>query len=170
MSPSVPLVDVTGRALEMLQSMGARVPDLYRALNNQPALLERWISFAWGLRTDSTTPRAMRELMILRSAQLHGAAYQWDDHVRMAVEAGVSQAQINALGSWPESSLFDKPTRRALTLTEEMIEGQVSDQALEDLAQHFEPGERVELILTAAFYCMVPRVLGALRLGSDGDE
>jgi alkylhydroperoxidase family enzyme len=111
----------------------------------------------------------MRELMILRSAQIHGADYQWDDHVRMALDAGVSEAEIKALDSWRASPLFDPATRAALALTEQMIEGTVDEDTLKQLAAYFDATERVELIVTAGFYCMVPRVLDALRL-NDSDR
>jgi alkylhydroperoxidase family enzyme len=45
-----------------------------------------------------------------------------------------------------------------------MIVGSVSDAVLARLEDHFDPKERVELILTAGMYAMVPRVVDALRL------
>jgi alkylhydroperoxidase family enzyme len=168
-SPSVPLVSVEGTALQRLRALGVEVSDLYRALGNNPPLLGAWIELAWGLREHAGTPRSMRELMILRSAQIHGAGYQWDDHLRMAFDAGVTEAQVEALDSWRASPFFDPATRAALALMEQMIEGMVGEETLKELAAHFDPTERVELIVTAGFYCMVPRVLDALRLNdSDG--
>jgi len=164
LSVSVPLVPVTGRSRERLRALDASVSDLYRALANQPEYLEAWINFAWALRQRARTSRTLRELMILRSAQIHGAPYQWRDHVRMASEAGVSDDQISALKGWRSSALFDVPTRCALAFTEEMVRGRVKDETLEELAHHFAPDQRIELILTAGFYCMAPRVLDALRL------
>jgi alkylhydroperoxidase family enzyme len=163
-SPSVPLVAVPGKARERLESLGVEVADLYRALANQPSLLESWIEFSTSLRRESGTSRAMRELMILRSAQIHDARHQWRDHVRMAAEAGVTDEQIEDLEGWRASSLFDEATRCALAFTEEMVRGDVDDDTLERLADMFTPAERIELTFTAGFYSMVPRVLNALRL------
>lgn len=165
MTPTVPFRPVAGDVRSRLEALGvATIPDLYRLLANNPDLLEAWIDLAWSLRQRATTPRPLRELMILRSAQLHGASYQWNDHARMAAEAGVSPEQIAALEDWRSSSLFDEPVRSALAFTEEMVSGRVEDRTLAELARHFEPGERIELMMTAGFYCMVPRVLDALRL------
>lgn len=169
MSISVPLVPVAGRPLDRLQALGAGVSDLYRALANQPEFLEAWIDFAWSLRQRAGTSRAIRELMILRSAQMHGSTYQWRDHVVMAAEAGVGDDQISALEDWRSSSLFDLPTCCALAFTEEMVRGRVEDGTLEELAHHFAPDQRIELMVTAGFYCMAPRVLNALRLTPSED-
>jgi len=164
MTPSVPLRELSERAAEHLASFGAEPSDLYRALANNEAILQAWVEMAWGIRTRAQTPRALRELMILRCAQVQDAGYQWRDHLVMALSAGVERDQIHALASWRSSDLFDDKARAALAITDEMLEGSVSADTLADLEKEFEAAERVELIVTAGFYCMVPRVLDALRL------
>jgi alkylhydroperoxidase family enzyme len=133
-------------------------------------MLEAWLEFSSSLRREPTVPRALRELMILRTAQLHDARYQWRDHVRMAAEVGVTPEQEHQLDDWRASTLFDEKSRCALAFTEEMVRGEVSDATLGDLAGLFSPAERIELTLTAGFYCMVPRVLDALRLDTDLED
>lgn len=167
MTPSVPLAEVGGRVFEALRSFGAEPSDLYRALSNNEEIADLWIRFAWGLRTASKTPRALRELMILRCAQLQDAEYQWRDHTAMARDSGVSGEQVADLDRWQSSERFDEPTRACLALTDETVAGHVSEETLRRLADLFPPDERVELIVTAAFYCMVPRVLDALRLAPE---
>lgn len=147
-----------------LDSFGAEPSDLYRALANNEVVADLWIRFAWGLRQGSSTPRALRELMILRAAQLQKAQYVSRDHTDMALAAEVSEEQIAALTSWQSSDQFDEPTRACLALIEEMVIGQVSDETLDLFARLFSAEERIELIVTAGLYCMVPRVLDALRL------
>lgn len=164
MSASVPLLEVTGAHRKRIEALGLEVADLYRALAHQPAMLGAWLEFSSSLRREPAVSRALRELMILRSAQLHDARYQWRDHVLMAAEAGVSPDQVQGLEDWASSTLFDERSRCALAFTDEMVRGEVSDATLGDLAESFSPAERIELILTAGFYCMVPRVLDALRL------
>ncbi|MGH8914944.1 MAG: carboxymuconolactone decarboxylase family protein [Acidimicrobiia bacterium] len=163
----MPLRPVGSRSTAKLDAVGAPPSDLYRALANQPDMLAAWIDFAWGLRQKAMLPRALRELLVLRSAQLHGSSYIWSDHVTMAEAEGVPGDQMESLSQWETSPLFDQRSRSALRLCEEMIAGSVSDDALEGVEQHFDPGERVELILTIGFYCMVPRVLDALRLTAE---
>jgi 4-carboxymuconolactone decarboxylase len=164
MTPSVSPQEVTGRVADALASFGAEPSDLYRALANNEVVAELWIRFAWGLREGANTPRALRELMILRAAQLQEADYVWRDHIAMASAAGVSEEQIDAVASWQSSVVFDEPTRACLALIEEMVGGQVRKATLGHLERAFSAEDRVELIVTAGFYCMVPRVLDALRL------
>lgn len=164
MSPAVPLRAIPKSALDLLDSFDAEPSDLYRALANNPGMLELWIGMAWGLRRRAITDRALREIMILRSAHRHEASYQWADHIVMARQAGVSEEKIEAVVAWESSKVFDQRERAVLALMDDMMSGAVESGTLDSLGAEFDDAEQVELTLTAGFYCMVPRVLNALRL------
>ena len=54
---------------------------LYRALANAPILLRSYSTLARALRHDAVTDRCLRELVILRTAQLTDSEYEWSHHV-----------------------------------------------------------------------------------------
>lgn len=143
--------------------------NLYRALGNHPGLVAAWTEFANAIRHDSRTPRSLRELMILRTAQIARSEYEWAHHLRMARKAGVPEAQIAALVGWRESPAFDARERAALALTEGVMACNVTDAVHEEVKRHFSDAEFVELSLTAAFYAMVSRMLDAMRVELDAD-
>ena len=161
-APRVPLLTLSPRAEARLTELGGEPINLYRALANQPALLEAWIEFTWALRTRCRTSRGLRELMILRGAQIAGSDYQWQHHSVMATDAGVDGERIRKLDRWREEDIFTASERAALAFTEMVMSGRVDEVVSAELAQHFDAAERVELTLTAGFYAMVPRVLDAL--------
>lgn len=170
MSGPVPLVELDPASREAMERLGAAPSPLYRVLANQPQLLRAWLDFAWTLRTAPRTPRQVRELVILRCAQLADNAYQWQDHVAMATDVGVPQRQIQELDSWRDSDAFDDLERAVLALTEQVVANDVADQTLDVIGEHLEPDAIVEVTLTAGFYCMVPRVLEALRVSHDDPD
>jgi alkylhydroperoxidase family enzyme len=90
--------------------------------------------------------------------------YEWNQHRFMAAEAGVDEHQVAELPMWRTSPAFDDAERAALALTDALVEGRVSDEVNATVDEHFGPQARVELTLTAAFYCAVPRLLDALRV------
>jgi len=150
---------------------GQQVPSLYQALGNSPEMLRAWTALAWPLRNDATTPRGIRELMILRVAQLTVAPYEWLAHWDMAVEHGVTEEQIQALSQWQQSNAFSGHERAALAAADDLTLGLgLADDTWSELAARFQPGEIIELILTAAFYSCVSRVLGALQLEYDPED
>jgi alkylhydroperoxidase family enzyme len=129
-----------------LEELWGEPVNLYRALGNHPPLTAAWTEFANAIRHDSRTPRKLREIMILRTAQI-----------------------ARSLETWRESRHFDDRERAALALTEGVMACEVSDEIYERAAEHFDHAEYVELCLTAAFYAMVSRMLDAMRVEFDPD-
>ena len=82
----------------------------------------------------------------------------------MAADAGVPPDKVTAIAAWQSSQLYDAPERAALMLTDAMLTGHVPDAVHDEMARHFSAQEKVELVLTAGFYAMVPRVLDACRV------
>jgi alkylhydroperoxidase family enzyme len=166
--PMVPPEPADERLRAMFESVRARgieVPNLYRVLGNAPAMLRAWLDFAWPLRLEAKTPRALRELLILRGAQAQGVEYEWVHHVPMARAAGVAEAQIAALADWrARHDLFDERERAVLRLAEEMASGPAAADCVAELGRLFAADEVVELVLTASFYVCVGRVLGSLAV------
>ena len=159
--PSAQFEPVLQKRLEEL--WGTPV-NLYRALGNHPALTAAWTEFANTLRNGTRTPRALRELVILRGAQLCASEYEWAQHLRMARRAGVREAQISALASWRTSAEFDSREKAALMLAEAVTQGRVSDEVYREAARYFDHHDYVELAVTAGFYAMVARVLDAMAV------
>ena len=152
-----------------LEELWGEPVNLYRALGNHPALAAAWTEFANSIRHDSRTPRKLREIMILRTAQIARSHYEWAQHLKMARKAGVTEAQIDELELWRESKHFDARERAALALTEGVMASDVTDEVYAEAAKHFGHAEYVELCLTAAFYAMVSRMLDAMRVDFDPD-
>jgi len=143
--------------------------ELYRALANSPTMMHAYNGLAYALRHDAETPRAVRELAILRTAQLTRSDYEWAHHRRMGAEAGVTEEQVRELGRWGESEAFDERERAVLRLVDEAHELAVAGDTLTELGRLFSTSEVVELVLLAAFYQAVARVLQALGIEVEPD-
>ena len=162
--PRLPLKEIDEKNKRRIVELNGEFLNLYRVLGHHANLLSAWIEFAYTLRRDCKTARTLRELMILRGAQLEGSAYEWHQHRRWARQQGVPPEQIEDLFFWRESPRFSPAECAALALTESMMHGDVSDADFAELAKHFSSSEIIELALTAGFYAMVPRVLNALKV------
>ena len=154
---------------QRLEELWGKPVNLYCALGNHPALTAAWTEFANAIRHHSRTPRALREIMILRTAQVAHSEYEWAHHLRMARKAEVSEAKIAALAGWRTSKAFDPKERAALALTEAVMACNVTDEVHAEVKKHFSDAEFVELSLTAGFYAMVSRMLDAMRVELDDD-
>lgn len=166
----LPLANLDPAISERIAGLGGRPLNLYRLLGNQPRLLAAWVDFAYSLRSECRTSRILRELMILRTAQLANSAYEWHQHRIMARQAGVPEKQIAELAMWRGSTAFDAREQAALLLTEDIVAGHVQDATYKAVSEVFDDGEYIELVLTASFYVMVPRVLDAIAVTSEGES
>lgn len=160
--PRVPLADFEPVLKKRLEKLWGTPPNLYKALGNHPRLLAAWNEFSKTLRHDTRTPRALRELVILRGAQLMRSEYEWAQHLPMARKAGVSEDQIENLSSWKSSSHFDAREKAALALGEAVTQARVSDEVYAEAMRHFDHHDYVELATVAAFYAMVGRMIDAM--------
>lgn len=158
----VPPAEFEPALRKRLEELWGTPPNLYRCLANHPKLVAAWAEFARAIRYESRTPRELRELLILRGAQLMGSEYEWAQHLRMARSNGVRETQIAALSGWRASSEFDAREKAALALAEAVTHGRVDDDIYQEARRHFDEQDFVELSLTAAFYAMVGRMLDAM--------
>jgi alkylhydroperoxidase family enzyme len=157
---------------ELLAARGPdfQIPNLYRVLGLAPPMLRAWIDFAWPLRLQATSSRKIRELLILRGAQISETDYEWAHHVPLALAAGVTQQQIDALASSQTSNLFTAQEKSVIRLAEEVTRGPAASAAcIEALKQSFSDAEVVELVLTASFYVCVGRFLKSMEVDLEPD-
>jgi len=165
----VPLADFEPALKTRLEKLWGTPPNLYKALGNHPKLVAAWTEFSKMLRHDTRTPRALRELVILRGAQLMRSEYEWAQHLAMARKAGVREAQIAELSTWRTSAQFDSREKAAIALSEAVTQGRVSDDLYAEARRHFDEHDYVELAAVAAFYAMVGRMLDAMGVQLEDD-
>jgi alkylhydroperoxidase family enzyme len=165
----VPLADFEPALKKKLEALWGTPPNLYRALGNHPRLVAAWTEFSKMLRHDTRTPRALRELVILRGGQLMRSEYEWAQHLPMARKAGVREAQIQALAEWRTSKEFDDREKAALGIADAVTRGHMTDEVYQEAMRHFDHHDYIELAAVASFYAMVGRMLDAMGVPLDAD-
>jgi 4-carboxymuconolactone decarboxylase len=155
---------VTAEVFETFAREGRDPIALYRVLAHSPLLLRAYSGLAQGLRYEAQAPRTLRELMILRTAQLTSSQYEWAHHRAMAQAAGVPEEQVQELAQWRTSDRFDERERAALGAVEGIHEVALGEQAFAELERTLGAAATVELVLLSAFYQAVARVIQAFGL------
>ncbi|MGY3492142.1 MULTISPECIES: carboxymuconolactone decarboxylase family protein [unclassified Bradyrhizobium] len=110
-----------------------------------------------------------RELLILQAAQLEGGAYEWRQHVPIALGVGVTQTQIDAVerGEYDDAAL-NAAERALLRFGREVVEKvRVGDAAFATVREHFSDQEIVETIVALGFYMMMARLTEATETDLD---
>ncbi len=165
----LPYADLGSNAIQpLVQRIVAErgsVLHLYQMLLHSPPLAEGWLNYLTAVRQKLQLGGALRELIIMRVAELNGAPYEAEQHAPIALAEGVSPAQLDALARWDESPLFSDAERAVLRLTDAMTREIHFDPAIM-AAVRDALGERgaVEAAATIAAYNMVSRFLEALQI------
>jgi 4-carboxymuconolactone decarboxylase len=113
----------------------------------------------------------LRELAILRVANLSSARYEWVQHVPIAKAVGARDEQVAALERGEATAAcFDERERRVLRFTEELLRDvRVSDPTFASVAELLSPREIVELILTVGYYMLIARLLETTAVDIESD-
>lgn len=158
------------RILDAMRVEGGRIRNLYRLLGWSPAVLRLWGVFARDLRDEVRIAPALKELMICRVVQLKNAGYALGQHRRLALAAGVSARQLDAVATWPDSGLFNATEQLMLRLADELAsQGKALPGTLDALREAL--GERavVEALVTGSFYLCASAVLNSLDPDPEDD-
>ena len=118
------------------------------------------------MRQRNSLPADLRELVILRVAVLNHAPYEFDAHVPHALQAGLSQAKVDAVKEDHIGTIFTDLEAVVLRLTDTMTRKiHVPDALFAEIAQHYQGQQLLDLCITVGAYNMVSRVLVALHIG-----
>jgi AhpD family alkylhydroperoxidase len=140
---------------------------LYQMLLHSPPVASGWLNYLTAIRQQSTLSGALRELVIMRIAILNGAPYEAEQHAPIALKEGVTQAQLNELATWQDSTLFDAIQRAVLGYTDAMTRDiHVSPEIFAAVKAVMTDRLLVELTATVGAYNMVSRFLEALQIHS----
>ena len=88
------------------------------------------------------------ELVKMRASQINGCAYCLDSHSKQLRKGGETEQRIYLLNAWRESPLYSPRERAALAWTDALTliaETQAPDDAYEEVRQHFDEKELVDL-------------------------
>ena len=94
--------------------------------------------------------RRLLELVKMRASQINGCAFCLDMHSKDARAAGETEQRLYALNAWRETPFFSERERAALGWTESVTrvsKTHVSDESYENVCQHFDEQELVDLTL-----------------------
>ncbi|HZN24490.1 MAG TPA: carboxymuconolactone decarboxylase family protein [Burkholderiales bacterium] len=155
--------------ISRVKSERGRLINLYRVLLNSPPVAESWLDFNSTVRFKTALEPALREMIILRVCVLNGAEYQAQIHgASHASKAGVTRAQIEALGDWRPSAVFTDAQRAALAWTDAMTgDIEVPDALHVELRRYFDDRQVVEITVLVGAYNMHTRVARALEIDTE---
>jgi alkylhydroperoxidase family enzyme len=123
----------------------------HRAIANNPELLEAYRRMGSSVWQASGLSDRERELTILTVARTLESAYEWYQHARIALDAGVPREDILAV-SRGEYDSFSPSDRALVRYVEAFTDRTVDDGTHAELAEHFDEATIVGVGMLASYY------------------
>jgi alkylhydroperoxidase family enzyme len=157
--------ELTPEAAELLAKL-PRGPDgplhLMAALIHHPELLRGWGRFTGALFRGVLPPRT-RELLILRTAWNVRSEYEWGNHVAIALEAGLTEEEIERLSGSAEAGGWSATDRVMVEAADELHEaGELSEAGWSALAGAVGTQAAIEVLFVVGAYHVVRTLVASL--------
>jgi alkylhydroperoxidase family enzyme len=147
------------------EERGKSVENVFTAIANIPDVCEAVLHVATSLRKQTIIDRRFRELAVLTVGMETKSEYEFEHHWNSAVKAGVSHEQLQHLAEFETSPLFNDRERAVMRYAREAtVQGEVTDSTWDALCIFLDLQQRMELVLTVAWYNCVVRILLPLRI------
>ena len=129
-----------------------------------PELADRVRQLGDYVRFENSLPAALREFVVLLVARFWSAQYEWNAHQKIAREAGVNDAVLEAIGEGrrPPGMSADESLVHDF-VTELLVDKDVSDPTYEAAVARFGERTTLDIIATAGYFGFVSLVLNAKR-------
>jgi AhpD family alkylhydroperoxidase len=123
-----------------------------------------------GERFSKSVDHRLKNLAMLRTAQLIGCEWCLDFGSYLARQSGCEEEQLHALSRWRDSDRFDALERLVLEYSEAMTRTpvDVSDELFGRLREHFDERQIVELTMAIALENLYSRSNWAFGIESEG--
>jgi len=167
----LPLIDpqtTTGDIRASFDKMPVKL-NIFRMMAHAEANMIPAMRFANSILHRQKLSAVNRELLILQVAQIEGGAYEWRQHVPIALGVGVTQRQIDALerGQFDGDS-FSEAERALLAFSREVVQNvRVPEAVFASMRGHFSAQEIVETIFAIGFYMTMARLTEATETDLD---
>lgn len=132
--------------------------NVFRMAARAPASLEPFITLARSILVGSKLDARLRELAVLRVAELTGATYVREQHRLLAKAVGLTEREI-AGDDLDDVALLVRGVADEITL-----EVRLSDPTLETIIEELGEQQATELVLCCSYFNMVCRFTESMRV------
>ena len=130
------------------------VPNMFRTMAHRPQIFETVIAHMEAILNTGTLPKALKELVIVRTSQLNRTPYCLASHTAIARKLGWSAEHIEALHDAAHSEHFSEREKVAIHLAEVMTLDAhgYSEAEFARLRTFYSEGEVVELMAAIGLF------------------
>jgi alkylhydroperoxidase family enzyme len=148
---------------------GGGPPNIFTTLGRHPRLFRAWLRYSAHLMPFGELPRRDTELVILRVAWQCRSAYEWQQHVSIALRVGLTPDEVAGVADSSSASGFTERQRALLAVSDELIARRaLSDATWSAVRATLRDREAIELFLLVGHYQGLASAIGGLGIQIEG--
>jgi alkylhydroperoxidase family enzyme len=129
---------------------GVRPGNSFRTLLNVPELVDRTMTFYNYVTRDSSLPPRIRELLILRTAWLHGSDVIWRERMPFARKAGLTTEELRRIAQGPAAG-WEPFEANLLRMADQLFRNSfVNDDVFKTMATRYDTCNSMDAGMTVA--------------------
>jgi alkylhydroperoxidase family enzyme len=160
--------DDARKVLDKLARPDGSVLNIFATLARHPKLLQRWLVFGTHVLMQSTLDAREREIAILRVGWRCGSEYEWGQHVEIAKQLGLDDADIARIREGADAAGWGERDRLLLRAADELHDDKrIGDATWKGLVEHYSEQQILDLVFAVGQYTLVSMALNTLGVPLD---
>ena len=144
--------------LSRFEEQGARGMHGIGVLLRNPALAKAFLTFNNHVATASTVSKRVRELLILRISWLRRSEYEFVQHLGLARNAGLSEAEIERVQFGPDAEGWDPIDAALVRCVDELhADARIQDETWFRLSTRFNTEELMDIVFAVGCYDLLAK-------------
>jgi 4-carboxymuconolactone decarboxylase len=160
-------LDAEGQQMANRATVNGQVLNIFKVLLNHPRLVRNWGRFGnYILQGSSLSPRE-REIAILRIGWLNQAPYEFEQHVRVGKQAGLTDGEIERIKQGPKAG-WNRHEAAIVQAADDLFENSVvSDDSWKILSETYNTQQMMDLVFSIGQYNLVSWALNSFGVPLD---
>lgn len=140
----------------------------FKTIVRHPTLFRHLVCTVMYIMQESTIPKRDTELLILRTAWLCGAEYEWSNHSVSGKRSGLSDEEILRVTKGPKAKGWTPSDAALLSVADELHnKTRISDAMWNRLAKKYTQQQLIDIVFTVAYYNLASMLLNSLGVELD---
>ncbi|HEX5820271.1 MAG TPA: carboxymuconolactone decarboxylase family protein [Solirubrobacterales bacterium] len=153
------VAEITGRVT------GGGPPNIFTTLGQHPRLFRAWLRYSARLMPFGQLPRRDTELVILRVAWQCRSAYEWRQHVPIALRVGLTPDEVAGVADSSPAGGFTERQLALLAASDELLARRaLSDATWSAVQASLSDREAIELCMLIGHYQGLASAIGGLGI------
>lgn len=145
-----------------------RLWNVFTTMARHEELAADWLVFGRHILAENTLPPREREMLILRIGWLCQSEYEWAQHRRIGLSAGLTEEEILRINEGPAAKGWSTEDATLLRAVDELHENAIiTDATWNALAAKYSEKQMMDLVFTVGQYNLVSMALNSFGVQLD---